>query len=126
MSKWRQWLLALGFGLSLAIVVLFALRSIHYVQHLREQEAIQPWMSVPYIARTRHVPASVLYQALGLPVPPGRDRRPLLVIAREQGRPVENVIAVLQEAINQYRLSQGTPSPVPPVSTPGNSSGSAP
>jgi hypothetical protein len=126
MSKWRQWLLALGFGVSLAIVVLFALRSIHYFRYLREQEPIQPWMSVPYIARTRHVPASVLYQALGLPTPLGRDHRPLSVIAREQGRPVENVIAVLQNAIDQYRASLGTPTPPPLESTPGNPSGAAP
>ncbi len=126
MRRWRPWLLAFGFGLSLFVVILFGLRSLRFIHRLHEQEPIQPWMSVPYIARTRHVPAEILYQALNLPVPLGRDRRPLSVIAREQDRPVENVIAVLQATVDKYRAALGTPTPPPIETTPGAFNGAAP
>ena len=55
-------------------------------------------MSVPFIAHTHHVPAQVLFRAIGLP-PDQRDRRPLYRIARDVNRPVGVLIGDLERAV---------------------------
>jgi hypothetical protein len=55
-------------------------------------------MSVPFVAHTHHVPAAVLFHAIGLEPEP-HDRRPLRTIAREQHRPVEDVVRDLERAL---------------------------
>jgi hypothetical protein len=115
--NWREWLFVLGFILSLVIVVVFALQAFRHAAHLRAQEPIHPWMTLPYIAHAYNVPSSVLYQALGLPHVP-HDRRPIAVIARQQGRSLQSVIATIQEAIRNYRPPSPTPQPFSPEQTP--------
>jgi hypothetical protein len=111
---WREWLIILGFVVSIVVVGVFVARSVHMIRQLRQDEPIRPWMTIPYIARSYRVPPAVLYQALGLSEPP-HDRRPLTAIAREQQRPLQAVITDLQRAIAQARSS----SP-PPPDTPGS------
>jgi hypothetical protein len=84
---------------------------------LRADEPIRSWMTIPYVSHSYHIPAYVLYQALGLPLIP-RDRRPLAVIARQQNRTVVNIIATLQEAIQHSRSPYPTPLPFPTSVTP--------
>jgi hypothetical protein len=55
-------------------------------------------MSVPFVAHTHHVRPEVLYQAIGLPPRPP-DHRPLRRIAREEKRPVADLIRDLESAI---------------------------
>jgi hypothetical protein len=111
---WSQRLLLLGLVLglllSVAVVAVFAARAMQQSPFRPTVEPIRPWMTVPYIARSHHVPASVLYTALGLP-PTQHDRRPLLAIARAQHRPVSAVIAAVQAAIVQYHPPTPTPAP---------------
>jgi hypothetical protein len=76
--------------------------------HYHQDEPIRPWMSLGYIAHSYSVPPWVLHQALGLPLKP--DRRPIREIAREQNRSVDEVIAILQDAIVHSR----PPYPHPP------------
>jgi hypothetical protein len=109
---WQQWLLILGLALSLGVTGVFAARAMQHVPRRQVDEPIQPWMTVPYIARSYRVPSAACYQALGLPPMP-RDRRPLVAIARAQNRPVSQLIADLQKAIAQYRLAHPTPHPIP-------------
>ncbi len=111
---WREWLMVLGFVASIVILGVFVARTVHMVRQLRQPEPIRPWMTIPYIAHSYRVPPSTLYQGLGLPERP-RDRRPLTVIAREQQRPVQAVIADLQRTIQQAH-----PSSPPPTSSPGS------
>ncbi len=118
--RWQHWLLIVGFALSLAITGFFAVQAIREAPHRRRQETIRPWMNIPYIAYSYHVPAEALYKALGLASIP-RDRRPLLEIARQQKQPVENLILLLQAAITQYRLT-ATPPPTQTPSPPGSTS----
>ncbi len=118
--RWQHWLLIVGFALSLAITGFFAVQAIREAPHRRRQETIRPWMNIPYIASSYHVPAEALYKALGLASIP-RDRRPLLEIARQQKQPVENLILLLQAAITQYRLT-ATPPPTQTPSPPGSTS----
>ncbi len=117
--RWQHWLLIFGFALSLAITGFFAVQAIRQAPHRHLNEPIRPWMNIPYIAHSYQVPASVLYQALGLESVP-RDRRPLLEIARQRHQPVENLILLLDAAISQYRLTATPPptsTPAPPGST---------
>jgi hypothetical protein len=114
--RWQEWLLILGFGLSLVVIILFSIRTVRYFPHRRVDEPIRPWMSLPYIAHSYRVPAYILYQALGLPLQP-RDRRPIAVIARNQNRSLASVIAALQAAITHARPPYATPPPSPPEPT---------
>ncbi len=108
---WKEWLLALGFVLSLGITALALVRSVHVVSSARQGEPIRPWMTVPYIARSYHVSSSILYEAVGLPST-SHDRRPLVQIAREQRQPVQAVMAGVQRALEEAGASP------PPLSSP--------
>jgi hypothetical protein len=108
----REWFLILALVLVVSTTGLFAVRTVRRAVYWRyhQDEPIRPWMSVGYIAHSYRVPPWVLTQSLGLP--PGPDRRPLREIARDQGRSVDEVIAVLQNAIIHSR-----PPYPPPVRT---------
>lgn len=104
----------MAFAVALAGTFVFAVRAGHRARLLRwENEPIRAWMSVPFIAHTHHVPAAVLFQAIGLP-PHRHDRRPLRRIAREQRRPVEAVIQDLDRALAAEGHTH--PAPVTPQS----------
>ncbi len=113
---WRPWLFAAGLALSLAVAVVFAWRGLQNVPRRQVDEPVRPWMTVPYVARSYRVPSAVLFAALGLPAKPA-DRRPIMAIARAQGRPVPDVIAALEQAIAQTRQAGGTPTPTPAAAT---------
>jgi hypothetical protein len=68
----------------------------------RANEPIRGWMTIGYIARSRRVPPPILKRALGLP-PGERERRPLAAIAEEQNRPVDELVRVIEEAIEKER-----------------------
>lgn len=77
-SKGRGSWLVIALTIAVAAAGLLALRTArHMIRLRRAPEAVRPWMNIPYIARSRHVPAEVLYQAIGLSGG-HRDRRPRL------------------------------------------------
>ena len=99
----RPWLqnslLGLALVLALAVLGIFGLRAVRHARYLRwENQPIHAWMTVPFVAHTHHVPRQILYGAIGVE-PREHDRRPLRLIAREQHRPVEEVIRELNKAI---------------------------
>jgi hypothetical protein len=110
----RQWLVVLAFVLVLSFTGLFAVRTVRRAiyWHYHQDEPIRPWMNLGYIAHSYSVPPWVLHQALGLPQKP--DRRPLREIARAQNRSVDEVIAILQNAIVHSRPPYPPPGPPPP------------
>lgn len=110
----RQWLVVLAFVLVVSFTGLFAVRTVRRAiyWHYHQDEPIRPWMNLGYIAHSYSVPPWVLHQALGLPQKP--DRRPVREIARAQNRPVDEVIAVLQNAIVHSRPPYPPPGPPPP------------
>jgi hypothetical protein len=92
-------ILAVAFCVAIAGTFIFGIRVGRHARHLRwENEPIRPWMSVPFIAHTHHVPAHILYQAIGVEPEP-HDRRPLRDLAREQHRPVDDVVRDLERAL---------------------------
>ena len=110
----------LAFVLVVSVTGLFAVRTVRRTIYWRfhQDEPIRPWMNIGYIAHSYRVPPWVLSQALGLPPKPGKpDRRPIREIAREQNRSVDEVIAVLQNAIVHARPPYPPPGPPPPGDT---------
>ena len=59
---------------------------------------------------------TMLYRAIGLPTAP-RDKRPIAAIARAQHRPVDELIAALQNAIMHARMPDLPPGPLPATDT---------
>ena len=85
--------------MAIAATFFFGFRAGRHARRLHfENEPIRPWMSVPFIAHTHHVPAAVLFQAIGLQ-PHEHDRRPLRRIAREEHKPVEELIHQVERAL---------------------------
>ncbi|HEY2973909.1 MAG TPA: hypothetical protein VGJ48_15450 [Pyrinomonadaceae bacterium] len=136
---WRQWLVVLAFVLVVCVTGLFAVRTVRRAiyWHYHQDEPIRPWMSLGYIAHSYSVPPWVLHQALGLPTKPVKpDRRPIREIAREQHRSVDQVIAILKDAIVHSRPpyppppdappDEGSPHGQPPAFTPGQTKGPIP
>lgn len=111
MQGWRRRIFLLAFALSIAISVIFAMRAFNHRPHRMVDDPIRPWMSVPYVAHSHHVPPRILFQAIGLAMEHPPDRRPIARIAAEQNRPVQELIENLQEAIIQERRFSRPPPP---------------
>jgi hypothetical protein len=113
---WQQWLVVLAFVLVVSFTGMFAVRTVRRAiyWHYHQDEPIRAWMSLGYVAHSYNVPPWVLRQALGLPQKTnGPDRRPIRAIAREQNRSVDEVIAILQDAIVHARPPNPPPGPPP-------------
>jgi hypothetical protein len=110
-KSWQRILIvALAFMLAIAGTFMFAYRAGRRARQIHAaSEPIRDWMSVPFIAHSHHVPASVLFQALGVEPRQPRDRRSIRHLARDLKRPVPDVIAQLQRAIDAAKRPPGGP-----------------
>jgi hypothetical protein len=100
----KTWQRTLAVGLAFIVAItgtfVFAYRAGRQARHIRtENEPIRAWMSVPFIAHAHHLPASVLFQAIGVQPREPHDRRSVRHIAHDLNRPVPDLIAQLQRAI---------------------------
>jgi hypothetical protein len=96
----ERWLIA-GLAVALLLAGIFVARAVNMGRRAHSGvENIRPWMSVPYLAHSRHVPQIVLWKALGM-TPHGHDRRPIGRIAHELQIPADDAIAKLQAAIDE-------------------------
>lgn len=110
----RRWLVVLAFVLVVSFTGFFASRTIRRAVywHYHQDEPIRPWMNLGYIAHSYSVPPWVLHKAIG--IPPQPDRRPIREIARAQNRSVDELIALIQDAIVHSRPPYPPPGPPPP------------
>jgi hypothetical protein len=109
----RTGLFAAAFCLAIAATFFFGYRAGHNAHHIRwQEEPIQPWMSVPFIAHTRHTREEILFQAIHVP-PNRRDHRPVRDIARAEKLPVDELIRDLQRAAAAAN-SPGSDAAAPP------------
>ncbi len=101
-ESWRRTVaVGLAFVLAIAGTFVFGSRAGRHARQIRtENEPIRGWMSVPFIAHTHHVPASVLFQAIGILPREPHDQRSVRRIAHDVNRPVAELIAQLQRAID--------------------------
>jgi hypothetical protein len=108
---WRRTLIVgLAFLLAIAGAFLFASRAHQHARLFHKaDEPIHAWMSVPFIAHTHHVPASVLFQAIGVKPREPHDRRSVRRIAHDLNRPIPELMAELQRAIDAAAQPPGGP-----------------
>jgi hypothetical protein len=103
MSKpWvRTLAICLAFLLALAGTFVFAYRAGREARRIHAStEPIRPWMSIPFIAHTHHVPADVLFQAIGVEPRQPHDRRSLRRLAHDLQRPLPQLILQVQRALD--------------------------
>jgi hypothetical protein len=101
----RTLLLIVTFAVAVLLTFVFGYRAGRAAHALRwEKQPIHSWMNIRFIAHARHVPPELLYRAIGVEPRPD-DRRPLRRLAREQKRPVEQLIRDLNAAIEQNQSS---------------------
>jgi len=111
----RPLLLGLTFVLAIAVTFVFGFRAgVHARRIRRQNDPVRPWMSVPFIAHTHHVPPEILFQAIGVQ-PREHDRRPVRQIARAENRPVADLVRDLENAIANARRN---PQPKAPGKAP--------
>jgi hypothetical protein len=85
----------------------FAYRAGRQARQIRSiHEPIRAWMSIPFIAHTRHVPAPALFEAIGVPPEP-HDRRSVRHLARDLRRPVPELMGQLQRAVDRAAHPSG-------------------
>jgi hypothetical protein len=115
--RWHQWLIV---ALFLLVAGFTAFKAVHVARDViywqkHRDEPIRGWMSVGYVAHSYRVPPHVLFLALGLPHKPP-DKRPLREIAKMQHRSIDQIRAILQDAIIHARPPY--PPPPPPDQSP--------
>ena len=128
---WRhnRWL-TIAFALTLTLALVFIIRAgvffVYWQQH--RDEPIEGWMTVRYIARSYRVDPKIVHDAIGLPET-GPDRRPLVRIAREDGKPLDEMTTGILQAIRADRAARGQPGgtlPAPDLSNPGTAPAPSP
>src|SRR5580692_3337539 len=108
--RWQQWLVLAMFLLVAGFTGFKAVRMARKMTYWKahRDEPIRGWMNVGHVAHSYRVPPGVLYLALGLPEKPP-DKRPLREIAKMQHRSVDQIRAILQNAINHGRAPRLPP-----------------
>jgi hypothetical protein len=106
--KVRPWLTS-AFLLACALTLFFFGRLVfHTVYWAAHQEvAVQPWMTVGYVAQSWDLDAREIDAIAGLPLPEVKGRpQPLSEIAADRGVPVSEVIADVEAAIQTLRAEE--------------------
>ncbi len=111
----RTWQRTVAIGLAFLVAIastfIFASRTGRRMRQMRvANDPIQEWMSVPFIAHAHHVPASVLFEAIGVQPRQPHDRRSVRHIARDLHRPVPELMNQLERAIQAAESPPGGPS----------------
>lgn len=106
---WRhnRWL-TLSFAITLTLALVFLIRAgvffVYWQDH--RDEPIEGWMTIRYVANSYRVEPKLVRDAIGLETT-GPDRRPLLEIARDEGRPLDALTAAIVDAIAAERAAAG-------------------
>ena len=99
----RHPVLTLGFALALALTLFFAGRFVAQVVYwsdpARQEQDVEGWMTLRYVAKSWSLPARDLYDAAGLPVGERGQRQTLEQLAQKRGVPVAQVIAEVEAGI---------------------------
>jgi hypothetical protein len=116
----------MALGLTLAAGVQLTLAIGQFQQARRQAQtgdvrAIQPWMTIPYIARTYKIPESYLLQRLRISSGQSVRHATLTTLAARQHIATSALIREIQTAILSYRQEHPTPTPqsaLPPPNAP--------
>ncbi|MES2914840.1 MAG: hypothetical protein V4753_06945 [Pseudomonadota bacterium] len=110
LSLWRArpWLTS-AFLLACAATLFFTgrlvVQTVYWAAH--QEEAVQPWMTVGYVARSWDLNGREIDAIAGLPLPEVKGRpQPLSEIAADRGVPVAEVISQVEAAIQTLRAQE--------------------
>jgi hypothetical protein len=98
--------LAAGCAIFTAVTTVQALRSFQDHHRLAVSGAVQtirPWMTVPYVAHTYHVPEKYLYRTLRVPDTPQQRHITLHMFAARFHQTDDYMVAKIERAVEQYR-----------------------
>ncbi len=125
-GRWQRWLIvaliALAVvGIALAAPAAYRLARGHPRRPLPPRQTdvslIAGWMTVPYVARTFHVPPEVIFHALGVS-PAGHERASLNDLAAETGRSPDEVVATVRSTVASFQATHPPPGSPPGAATP--------
>jgi hypothetical protein len=114
---WRSRpILTTAFFLACALTLFFAVRfvvqAVYWSSH--QEEPVQPWMTVGYVARSWGLDPREIDGLAGLPTPDVKGHsQPLAEIAKDRGVPVETVIDAVESAVDKLLADQGKPGTAP-------------
>jgi hypothetical protein len=92
-------------ALTLFLAGRFTVYTVYWATH--QEEPIQPWMTVGYVARSWGLDGRDIDALAGLPLPEVKGRpQPLAEIAADRGVAVEEVIAEVEAAITALRATE--------------------
>jgi hypothetical protein len=109
-TLWRaRPFLTSAFLLACALALFFAVRltvqTVYWANH--QDERVQPWMTVGYIARSWDLDGRKIDALAGLPLPEVKGHpQPLSEIAGDRGVPVAKIIDDVEAAIEVLRAQQ--------------------
>lgn len=115
LQLWRQRPgLVTAFVLACALTLFFAGRfaysAYYWSDPAHRNQAVEPWMTVGYIARSWGLDGHEIDALAGLPLPQLKGHpQPLSEIAKDRGVPVQQVIAEVEKAIATLRLEATEP-----------------
>ncbi len=104
--------------LALGITSFFAVETLQDVRDFQQQNSlalsgnvytIRPWMTIPYISHTYHVPESYLYRMLNLAATTPDHHITLHALSVRYHHPVDELIHKIQLAIQAYRRLHSPP-----------------
>ncbi|MEO8973835.1 MAG: hypothetical protein ABI406_19790 [Ktedonobacteraceae bacterium] len=111
-------LLAVGVTIIATVATIQAFQGLQQqnsLVHAGDVRSVSDWMTIPYIARTYHVPEDYLYQWLHITDRQKPVHATLRLLAAHYHRTVNNMIQSVQAAIKEYHAQH------PPArSTPGS------
>jgi hypothetical protein len=103
----RPWLTS-AFLLACVLTVVFAVRfvghTVYWANH--RDEAVRPWMTVGYVARSWGLDGREIDALAGLPLPEVKGHpQTLAEIAADRGVPVAEVIAEVESAVAKLKAA---------------------
>lgn len=113
-SLWRNHPKALsGFVLAAAVTLFFAVRFVasalywHDPAHIHE--AVKPWMTIGYVAKSWGLHGPDIDAAAGLPKPEKGHPFTIREIARQRGVPEADIIALVQQTVTTLQAQAPKP-----------------
>ncbi|MES2144672.1 MAG: hypothetical protein V4516_09995 [Pseudomonadota bacterium] len=97
-----------AFLLACAVTLFFAGSVVYQAVYwsFHREMAVQPWMTVGYVARSWGLDPREMDRLAGLPLPEVKGHpQPLREIARDRGVPVEDIIAEVERVITRMRAA---------------------
>lgn len=114
----RHPVLTLAFTLALCVTLAFAGRFVAQVVYwsdpARQEQDVEGWMTLRYVARSWQLSPRDLYAAVGLPAPVRGSPMTLEQLAEDRGIPLADLIAEIEASILRLRASaqgQGASAP---------------